>query len=302
MKKWWIATAGLTAAYTVGIGVYFSNQIMYMKKKEDDFIKNREITAKRLDLAAFTRLPQTEHLIFSPAGYMVKAIFVEPYQHNKWVIICHGVTENKTNSIKYMNLFIKLGFNAIIYDHRRHGESGGKTSSYGHYEKDDLKAVIDELKKQKGENLILGIHGESMGAVSMLLYAGMIEDSADFYIADCPFSDFEELLTYQLQEKIPFPHRTVLPIGRFFIRLRDSYWTSEVSPQQHIQKIKKPVLFIHSEPDTFIPPSMTKELYKLKLGPKQLYLAPRGAHAQSYIENTEEYEKVVTQFIDQYVL
>ena len=60
---------------------------------------------------------------------------MEPYDTKKWVIICHGVTENKVNSIKYANVFIKLGFNAVVYDHRRHGESGGKTSSYGHYEK-----------------------------------------------------------------------------------------------------------------------------------------------------------------------
>ena len=48
---------------------------------------------------------------------------------------------------------MKLGFNAVVYDHRRHGESGGKTSSYGHYEKFDLQAVVAALKKRKGHDI-----------------------------------------------------------------------------------------------------------------------------------------------------
>ena len=301
MKKWCLAIAGILT-YMIGIGVYFSNRLMYMKKKEDDFIQNREILAKRLIQEDFDNLPKTEVWVPSPSGYSLKCVFIEPHQTNKWVIIAHGVTENKMNSIKYMNIFLKRGFNAIIYDHRRHGDSGGKTSSYGHYEKFDLKAVIDELKKRKGTDLFLGIHGESMGAVTLLLYAGMLEDGADFYIADCPFSNFEKQIQHQISSEIPIPSWTVFPLGRTFIKLRDGYWTNEVSPINHIHHIKKPVLFIHSEPDTFIPSSMTLELYEAKKGPKQLYLAKKGAHAQSYNDNPQEYEEQIDLFLEQIVL
>ena len=52
-----------------------------------------------------------------------------------------------------------------------------------------------------------------MGAATFLLYAGMLEDGADFYIADCPFSDFKELVSYLIKKEIklspnwscPFP-------------------------------------------------------------------------------------------------
>ncbi|MFJ7746071.1 alpha/beta hydrolase [Peribacillus sp. NPDC097295] len=301
MKKWGLAIAGILA-YMIGIGVYFSNRLMYMKKKEDDFIQNREILAKRLIQADFDNLPKTEVWVPSPSGYPLKCLFIEPHQTNKWIIVTHGVTENKMNSIKYMNIFLKRGFNAVIYDHRRHGDSGGKTSSYGHYEKFDLKAVIDELKKRKGTDLFLGIHGESMGAVTLLLYAGMLEDGADFYIADCPFSNFEKQIQHQIGMEIPLPAWTVFPLGRMFIKLRDGYWTNEVSPIHFIKNIKKPVLFIHSEPDAFIPASMTRELYAAKQGPKQLYLAKKGAHAQSYNDNPQEYEERIEQFIEQVVL
>ena len=47
MKKWWFIVIG-TLTYVIGIGTYFSNRIMYMKTKEDDFIRKREIEAKRL--------------------------------------------------------------------------------------------------------------------------------------------------------------------------------------------------------------------------------------------------------------
>lgn len=181
-------------------------------------------------------LPKRDVDIPSPFGYPIKALLVEPHQTNRYVIISHGVTETKINSIKYANLFLARGFNTLIYDHRRHGESGGKTTSFGHYEKFDLKTVVDWLKTEIGPDLELGIHGESMGAATMLLYAGLLEDGADFYIADCPFSDFKEQLAYLIRKDFKLIPGLLLPIGDTFLRLRDKYSIRHVSPISVIEK------------------------------------------------------------------
>lgn len=282
-------------------GLYFTNRIMYIKKKADQSILTREKEAGRFNPDDFDHLTKREVTIASPFGYELKMILVEPHQADHYIIISHGVTENKINSIKYMNLFLERGFNAIIYDHRRHGESGGKTTSYGYYEKFDLKAVVNWLKAEKGPNLLLGIHGESMGAATMLLYAGMVEDGADFYISDCPFSDFKELLTHLLQTGMKLPPGPLLPIADLFLRMREKYSLRDISPISVIHQIKKPILFIHSKEDTYILPSMTEELYKTKRGPKKLFLAENGAHAQSLNENKEAYEAAVDEFLLEFV-
>lgn len=284
----------------VTVGVYFSNRIMYMKKKDDDFILDREKSAGRLDSNVFERLPKREILIPSHFGYNLKALVVEPHNTNKYMIFCHGVTENKMNSIKYMNLFLERGFNGLIYDHRRHGESGGKTTSYGYYEKFDLKTIVDWLKLDRGSDLQLGIHGESMGAATMLLYAGIIEDGADFYIADCPYSDFKEQLAYRLKTEMKLPPKLLLPVADLFIKMRQRYSLKDVAPISVIENIEKPILFIHSKKDDFILPTMTEALYEQKQGPKKLFIAENGVHAQSLNENKEDYEKVVDEFLEEY--
>ena len=291
----------LSFLFTFSLGFYFTNRLMYMKKKDEQFIVQREKEAGRFNPVQFESLPKREVTIESPFGYPIKALLVEPHESNRYVIISHGVTETKINSIKYMNLFLERGFNAIIYDHRRHGESGGKTTSFGHYEKFDLKAVIDWLKNEKGPTLTLGIHGESMGAATMLLYAGMLEDGADFYIADCPFSDLKEQLSYQLKKEYKMVPALLIPIADFILRLREKYSILHVSPISVIENIKQPILFIHSENDDFILPTMTKELYEKKQGPKMLYLAANGRHAQSFNENPEDYRRVIDEFLIKYV-
>ncbi|MGX6442654.1 alpha/beta hydrolase [Neobacillus sp. K501] len=291
----------LSFLFTFSLGIYFTNRLMYMKKKDELFILKREKEAGRFDPEQFKLLPKREVTIQSPFGYPIKALLVEPHQSNRYIIISHGVTETKINSIKYMNLFLKRGFNAIIYDHRRHGESGGKTTSFGHYEKFDLKAVIAWLKKEKGSSLLLGIHGESMGAATMLLYAGMLEDGADFYIADCPFSDLKEQVSYQLKKDFKVIPSLLIPIADLILRFRDKYSIRHVSPISVIKNIHHPILFIHSEHDDFILPAMTQELYEQKQGPKMLYLAAKGRHAQSYNENPEEYERMIDKFLLTYV-
>lgn len=292
--------AGITATSVGALGMMLSNRIMYIQKKEDDFILQREIEAKRYDEEWFNTCSKETLTIESPNGYMLKGYFLRPLDTKDTVIICHGVTENKVNSSRYARMFERLGFNTVIYDHRRHGESGGKTTSYGYYEKFDLQAVVQHIKGLIGDDAHLGIHGESMGAATTLLYAGTVEDNVDFYISDCAFSSFRALLSTLIASELKV-HKLPYQIANLFVRVRDGYSINSVMPIEAVRHIDKPVLFVHSLPDAYIPANMSVDLYNAKSDNKALHLFEHGAHAQSFNVNTAEYEQVVHDFLTNYV-
>lgn len=295
-----IASSILTATATV-VGIVASNRLMYVKKKDDQLILERETRSKRYDEVWYANVPKSEQWIESENGYPIKAIFLEPHDTNRYVVICHGVTESKVNSFRFARMFERLGFNSVVYDHRRHGDSGGKTTSFGHFEKFDLKAVVKALELHVGPDLFFGIHGESMGAATTLLYGGM-EDTADFYISDCAYSDIYEQILHVMRTTTPLRTTLALRLASLFMKMRDGYSISTVSPRESVQNIQSPVLFIHSVNDEFVLPKMSEELYALKKGPKELKLFDEGAHAQSFNMNSEAYERVVAEFLMKYDL
>ena len=296
-----IFTTALSAA-TTAFGILVTNKLMYIKKKDDQFIYDREIKAQRFNEEWYNNCRKEEMLIDSPNGYQVKGVYLQPLNTKNTVIICHGVTENKMNSMKYVRMYERLGFNTFVFDHRRHGESGGKTTSYGHYEKFDLEAVVKTVRSIIGENALLGIHGESMGAATTLLYGGSIEDNADFYIADCAFSDFSKQVTHVIKKQTSLSMKLPVHLANIFLKLRDGYSIWTVSPKEAVANIQSPVLFVHSLQDDFILPEMSVEMYEVKQGPKMLKLFENGAHAQSYNVNPVEYEQTVKEFLQKYVL
>ncbi|WP_205407211.1 alpha/beta hydrolase [Sporosarcina sp. PTS2304] len=296
-----VISSVFTAILTI-FGILVTNRMMYLKIKDSEFILQREMLAKRFDNQWFETVRKENLWIPSPNGYNLRAIFLRPLDTTRTVVICHGVTENKVNSIKYARLFERLGFNSVIFDHRRHGDSGGKTTSFGFYEKMDLKEVISAVRKRVGKRALVGIHGESMGAATTLLYAGTYEDEADFYISDCPFSDFSEQLLHIIRTEMPFKTSMSLRVANLFLKIRDGYTSAAVSPREVMKFIDKPVLFIHSLEDKFILPHMTEELYALKEGDKMMKLFAKGEHAKSYNDNPEEYERVVQTFLHRYRL
>lgn len=298
LKRFLLAVGAVLAA-VAAIGICFTNIIMFIKKKTDEEIMKRETDDGHDVFESFERMEKTAFVIPSAYGYDIKGYYVAPHDTSKTMIICHGVTVNILNSLKYMDLFLDLGWNVVIYDHRRHGQSGGKTTSYGFYEKDDLNEVVKWVKDKIGKRGLVGIHGESMGAVTALLYAGAHpDDGADFYIADCPFASFEEQLAYRLKVEYRLPSWPILPIADSFLRFRDGYRARDVSPLAVINTIEKPVLFIHSRHDDYIPVSSSERLYKKKPGPKELYIAEAGEHAMSYTKNRDTYRKTVQAFLD----
>ncbi|MCP8966974.1 alpha/beta hydrolase [Ectobacillus ponti] len=300
MRTLWKAL-GAAVLLLLGIGYFFTNKMMYIKKKTDEEILARE-AGVHFDPKELDAQPKEEAWISSPFGYDIHGWYMPGPRPDRIMVFCHGVTVNKWNSVKYSRLFLQRGFSVFLYDHRRHGQSGGSTTSYGYYEKYDLQAVMHWLRQRFGEESVIGIHGESMGAATLLQYAGEVEDGADFYIADCPFSDFYEQLSHRLQVEFKLPEKPLLPLANLILKLRDGYKVQDVSPIRCVRHIQKPVLFIHSQEDDYISCRMTEELYEQKKGPKMLFLPEKGGHALSYAENKEAYEEAVDRFLQQYVL
>ncbi|OQY07859.1 MAG: alpha/beta hydrolase, partial [Fusobacteriia bacterium 4572_132] len=269
-------------------GYNFSEKVINIKKKTSKEVFEKELEKNNFDKKIYEKINKEAIKIKSIGGYTLDAIFISGKENEKrTIIISHGVTMSKYSSIKYMNIFLKKGWNVLIYDHRSHGETKGKYVTYGYNEKFDLQNVVKWVKNRIGEDIILGIHGESMGSAIAIQYAGM-EDGADFYIFDCSYSDFKEQLTYRLKEEHHLPKYPLIPLVDMFLKIRAGFWLKEIRPLDYVVKIRKPAMFIHAKKDDYILSKMSQELYNAKKGPKRLYLAENGVHAEAYIKNKEK--------------
>lgn len=299
-SKWLAALFASAAVIFISLGYFASSQIMFFKLRDVEIIKRRETRAKRMNMEDYDKLPKDIVNLPSRFGYDISTSFIYPNRTNKWIVICHGVSENKISSTKYVNLFKDMGFNCVVYDARRHGDTGGVDSTYGFYEKFDLETVIDYLQENYGDDIEFGVHGESMGAATTLLYAGELSNKAKFYISDASFAKFRDQLAhiYTSYSRVASP--IVLLFTYVFLKVRSKFSLYHVSPIKVVDKIEQPVLFIHSKRDSFIPYESTEQLYAKKKGPKEQWYPERGNHVESYNRNPKQYRQTVSEFIERY--
>ncbi|WP_300260697.1 alpha/beta hydrolase [Clostridium sp.] len=222
---------------------------------------------------------------------------------NKFIILVHGVSICYVGSLKYFDIFYKNGFNILIVNQRRHGKSEGKYSTYGFYEKYDLNMWIEYLKSRFGNDIILGLHGESMGA-GTVMETIPLNDSIKFVIEDCGYSNFYELIGFQITHK--YKNRIIRKILRpslifanFFMKTKAKFSMKKVVPIDIVASTSLPMMFIHGKEDYFVPWYMAVDLYNSKTkGYKELYLVEGAEHAKALEVNKILYEKKIMAFIE----
>ena len=222
---------------------------------------------------------------------------------NKFIVLVHGVSICYVGSLKYFDIFYKNGFNVLIVNQRRHGKSEGKYSTYGFYEKYDVNMWIEYLKSRFGNDIILGLHGESMGA-GTVMETIPLNDSIKFVIEDCGYSNFHELIGFQITHA--YKNRLVRKIlspslifANFFMKTKAKFSMKKIVPIDIVSSTSLPMMFIHGKEDYFVPWYMAVDLYKAKTkGYKELYLVEGAKHAEALEVNKIIYEKKIMTFIE----
>jgi len=241
--------------------------------------------------------------IKSSFGYELSGTYIfNSKPTNNTVILVHGIGCDRWESMKYSDMYLDMGFNVLAYDSRDHGTSGGKDITLGFFEKTDLDNIVKWVK-WVNPKAIIGVHGESLGAVTALLQANLDQSKKNvgFYVVDCPYSDLWELMAIKLSSELRLNFQPAAAFILFYaniVALKQSHFSLHaVSPITEIGDVKTPIMFIHGSSDTFIPASMSLELYLRNTGPKGIYISPGAEHAMSYLTNKEEYTAKVKQFL-----
>ena len=217
-----------------------------------------------------------------------------PVETDKYVIISHGFKSNRYGAVKYVDTYMDLGFNCIIYDLRDHGENEKTALSLGQFESEDLEKLIEDSYNRYG-NIRLGLHGESMGAATSLMVLAK-KPKVDFVVADCGFSNLYDLLhaAYDVAKV-----GTVLPSVNLAMKLRYGYDMKKTSPKDALVGNEVPICFIHGEADTFILPENSQVNKDATAGYSELHLVPNAAHAQSReVLGEAEYRGIIGDFLN----
>mgnify|MGYP001806449904 CR=1 FL=1 len=302
-----LAVVGVGAAALAGIGWKFSGIVIHPNRRSLASVETEQIEAGQLAPGEYGALRSEPLVVASPHGYRLEGQWLVPADGGvpgRAVVIAHGYGVNRVNSIKYARLFLARGFHVVVYDHGNSGTSGGAHTTMGHREKADLKAVTDAVFARLGPDALVGTHGESMGAATVLLHAAM-EPRLAFVVADCPYADLKEQLAYRLRVEYRLPGFPILDAASLMARLRAGFRFGSISPVRTLVRHgglpELPMLFIHGQSDDYIPPQASVRLQAAKKGVSELLLMPDARHAESLSTHPERYREAVDEFLDKVI-
>ncbi len=210
---------------------------------------------------------------FNGAGVQLTGWRCAPNQSVRaHLILLHGIADNRASLAGVVRRFSNRGLNIVAYDSRAHGSSGGDACTYGYFEKQDLRRVIDSLDPAP-----VVLLGTSLGAAVALQEAA--DDTRVVGVVSAEvFSDLRTVA----RERAPFV-LTEGTITRAFeiAQTRGGFEIDAVDVTAAARRMTRPVLLIHGADDRDTPPDHSQRVHAALAGPKQLILVPGVGHNKS---------------------
>ena len=207
--KWGTAALGAAAAGVAGGAWYAYNEafradekrIADMREIPQEDWAYRERSLKNID--ALVDTPFERVSIQSRDGLTLRGKFYAGRREAPLLLFFHGYrsTAERDGSGGF-SICREKGWKAMMADQRGHGESEGKTITFGVKERFDVLDWINWAVKRFGEEQDIYLVGISMGAATVLMAAGEgLPPQVKGIWADCGYSSPEAVLRHTIRTR-----------------------------------------------------------------------------------------------------
>lgn len=247
------------------------------------------------------KVPYQKVSIISRDGLPLCGKYYEAAEGAPIVIMFHGYRSSAIrDGIGIFRFCQEEGYNILLVDQRAHGESGGKTITFGVKERYDCLDWVNHVAAHFGKETKIIIMGLSMGAATVLMATDLgLPENVKGVIGDCGFSTPKDILCSTMRS-MKLPVGPTYFFAKMGARLFGGFDLEGASAKESLAKCKIPVLLIHGEADKIVPCHMSYENYEACASEKDILTVPEADHAMSYFFNREEYTKRVKGFMKKY--
>eukprot|EP00931_Biecheleriopsis_adriatica_P010792 TRINITY_DN11184_c0_g2_i1.p1 TRINITY_DN11184_c0_g2~~TRINITY_DN11184_c0_g2_i1.p1 ORF type:complete len:452 (+),score=103.11 TRINITY_DN11184_c0_g2_i1:73-1356(+) len=191
-----------------------------------------------------------------------------------------------------LSVLLPKGLSVCSLDLSGSGRSEGEYISLGHYEQQDVKAVVQHLRSA-GVSAV-GLWGRSMGAATSVLRAAEDWELAAL-VLDSPFSSLPVVAQELVNSQIAIPDFLVsmaLSTVRKEIQQRANFDIEQLVPVERAPQARSPALFATATDDDFVLPHHTYDLLNAWNGKRKLITfegGHNGARPKWFLEEGAEF-------------
>jgi len=200
-------------------------------------------------------------------------IFSKTAKSKGLVFLAHGNAQNLSSHFISWVWLIEEGYELFIFDYREYGQSKGKSELQGSIE--DTRAALDYLEGTYTQPYIAC--GQSLGG-TLLLNALQNRDNTQIQavVIDSTFTGFSDIASDKMDAIwLTWPFQWIP-----YLSLEKNY-----DAKDKVDKLKKPLLFVHGSLDRVISPNTSWELFERADRPKELWIVKEAEHIQSFENN-----------------
>jgi uncharacterized protein len=235
-------------------------------------------------------------------GVTIKGWYLPSRDRTVTIVYSHGLFRSRRELLERAIGLWKLGYGALLYDARNHGESGPAMVTLGYNERLDAEAAVRFLKDEIVTSDRIVLFGISMGAGAALLAAAETPEVVAA-ISDSSFLSFKDTTDHHVSLLFRLPAFPIANEIRFYIERRADFDGGKLDALSAVRSMgERPIFFIAGARDPRMPPSIAETLLRASVSPKSDILVADGPNSQihghayqtdpaRYIDNVDRFLK-----------
>jgi len=247
-------------------------------------------------------LPFEEVTFRAKDGVPLKGWWVGAPQARGSVVLVHGLNRSRIEMVKKVPFLHERGWNALLFDLRHHGASGGDVSSFGYFEKEDAHAAVELARSRSAGPVVLW--GVSLGAATATLAAADDPEVAGL-ICDSTYRSLRDTVAHHLElaRSWAWWMRIVpsWPVGAevlYWIGRDGGFDIDAVDVRGAAAHLAgRPCLFVCNSGDERMPAEIAFELKAAAGDRARVLVVPGHSHGGAYRDATAAYQSAVAQVL-----